>query len=211
MSGTTFIHTAAVRPGEVGATVRTSTDSLSQLTIEVPLPAATLRVFVPSDIDVTPSGSLKPAGEIEDMGVTYQTFTATNLSPGDEAALEISGLASEKGGRTFLIWLLAPLPVLGAGIFVALRRFRKGSAGAKAPARDGTASPERAPTGALTASVDPLDPLVRAEADLIIEEIAALDLAFERGAMAEETHRRVRDARMARLLELRGVSEVSSQ
>ena len=211
--GTTFLHTAALRPGEVRATVRTSTGSLSELSLSAPLPTDTLRVFVPSDLDVTPSAGLKAAGQLEDMGVSYQTFTATGLSPGDEVSLEVSGLSSKSSNQGLLLGLIAAVVLLGAGVFVAVRRLRAGSGRGKAPAPTAESAAPTAPAPDHTPAsvIDPSDPLAQAEADLIIEEIAALDLAFERGAMAEETHRRVREARLARLLELRGVSEVNAE
>ena len=212
IEGGAFLHPAPIVPGETRATLRYTADPPARLTFPVTLPTERFDLLVPEGIGVT-SDRLTPAGEVTDRGIAYRVFTSSGLSPGEEIVVTLSGLS---GGGTASV--LAPL-LVGVGLAAALggaftlrrgagrRRAGPGAARARSSAgrdrgRHGPARPAPRASAREPARNAP-DAAPPDEVDLLIDEIAALDLAHERGLLAPDAYRRLRATAKARLMRLR--------
>lgn len=194
----TFTHTAAIAPGNTQGTVRMSARSLKKLSLKTPLPVGELTLLVPTDVKVNASG-FTANGQSEDRGVTYRVFSASQLPAGREFGVTLTGIASGGLARTSG-WILVGAGVAGLGAVggrSALRR-RRGGVVPAAPRRSTGATNGAARTA--PAKTIPSGEASSDEIDLLVEEIATLDLAFERGLMTEDTYQRLRRARKAQLV-----------
>ncbi|MBI2238404.1 MAG: carboxypeptidase regulatory-like domain-containing protein [Actinobacteria bacterium] len=231
VQGNTFIHTMPITPGESQATLRYTTGSLTDLSFPVSFPTDSLTLLVPADIRVVAEG-LTASGQTQDRGLTYQVLTATDLAVGDDIHVSLSGLEGRGRSPLVLVLVAAAVLAAVAAVLIwrfagraarprakqrtttrgtrtapaatqATRRAARAPRGRRprpAPVASGRATAERG------ASPDG-PPRARAEADdeaaLLVEEIAALDLAFERGILAGDTYHRLRRATKDRLVWLR--------
>jgi hypothetical protein len=220
--GDRYVNSQALVPGDSSATVRYNVSDLSQLTLPVTLPTTTLQLFVPTGVTVTAEG-LTTSGEVTDRGITYQVFNAQNLKAGDTLRVELSGLTGG-GARSPLLWVGIGIVVIAAlgGIvaWLLLRRrarrqqpVRKGAVQRgrqpQDPAKNGrprqTPAARRAELVAAAAydSDDDTEVDVDEQFDLLIDEIAALDLAHEKGLIEQDSYETLRAAAKGRLLRLR--------
>jgi len=87
--------------------------------------------------------------------------------------------------------------VVGAGAFVTVRRRRHSGSGRRPAVRKGSGAASRPSQKAATSA--PSAGAAR-EREMIVEEVAALDVAFERGALPADTYRRLREEKIAELL-----------
>lgn len=221
----TFIHTMPITPGESQATLRYTTGSLTDLSLPVSFPTDGLTLLVPADIQIVAEG-LTASGQTQDRGTTYRVFTAADLAVGDEIHVSMGGL--EGGRRSPLVLVLAAVATLAVVAAIIIWRFAGAAArprsgprpaagrarttparttGTRAsrgrrprPARVGS---RRATAGRGASPDGPPRPEAEDEAALLVEEIAALDLAFERGILDGDTYQRLRRTTKDRLVRLR--------
>jgi hypothetical protein len=161
---------------------------LSQLTLPITLPTQSLHVFVPAGYTVTAPG-LIPGGQVADRGTSYQVFTGTGLAPGDRVQVTLAA-GPTPGSASSLPFVAAgaALLVLVAAVFI-LRRVRAGPrprASGKSPARSAV-----------------MDKPSQGDDALLIEEIAALDIAFEQGLLEKDSYVRLRARAKNSLLQQR--------
>ena len=198
-------HTAALLPGITRGTVRYSVPSLSSLSFHVWLPTKNFSLLVPDGVEAR-SDRLDPAGRTTDSGVTYRVYSASDLKPGDTIEISITGMQAP--GAPVLAIVLIVIGVAGAFASIAIRllvvrrRPRRGKRGRGG--RKGRRGREARPRAAHRAPAPEPAADEEEDAELLLEEIAALDLAFERGALDEETYRKVRETTKNRLLRLTG-------
>jgi hypothetical protein len=228
----TFVHPEPIVPGTTNATLRYTAADLTELELPIMLPTDTLQLFVPIGVEVSASG-LAAAGQVTDQGTTYQVLTATNLQSGDTVDVTLQGLVGGgRSPMAFVILGTILVAVIGALAVWRLGR-RREQPGRRAPARGahGRASTPRrkgrpgaparrigrsahAPVRAAAASHNgavgtdgdsPVDADLEAddEFDLLIEEIAALDLSYERGLLDQRTYEGLRGAAKRRLQRMR--------
>jgi Carboxypeptidase regulatory-like domain len=219
VEGTTFVDTAPLLPGTTQATVRYTTEALDALAFPVALATDSFRLFVPADVTVE-SSALTAMGQTTDRGITYAIYGASDLSSGDRIEVALSGLSGSSGTPPGLVILVGSVMVLALGVFVVWRVGR-----VRGPRR-GQVVTRRSASRVGRGSPRPSRPAARAtnasrvrgnghrrdadeddeDVELLIDEIAALDLSFERGVLDERTHRALRAAAKRRLLRARGAS-----
>lgn len=236
--GETFVHTAAIAPGTTSGTVRYVTGPVSSMTFPVVFPTERFTLIAPASVDVG-SDRLTLSGQTEDRGITYNTYSAGDLGPGEVIQISAVGLEGGGSGGTWFVVAfaaLAGISVVGIALVAVRRRMRvRGarprSAGARAPSKRaaatrravsksgasttqrhrtrrkgaGATSPAKraaeaaqAPTAGTT-TLEPNGGEPSVDRELLIEEIAVLDLTYERGLIEESTYRRLRAAAKARL------------
>jgi hypothetical protein len=217
--GSTYVNPAPLVPGTSSATLRYTVPNLTSLTLPITLSTSNLQLYVPVGVTVT-SSALAGAGQITEKGVDYQVFTAAGLQTGDTIDVSLEGVGGgSSGGNSPLVLVIVGLVVAAAvigGIVVwrMTRRTppRKGgrpaaSAKGRQPAAgkngQGGRAPQRtAPVKAQSADVSSASD-VDEQFDLLIDEIAALDLAYEKGVLEKKSYETLRAAAKERLLRLR--------
>lgn len=229
VNGSTFVHPQPLVPGLTQATLRYSVPSLPRLSIPITMTTQSFQLFVPGDADARVSG-LTPAGETTDQGVTYQVFAGTDLRNGDTIEVALTGFTHGKSSSlTILLVGMAVLAAFSAIVMWRLLRRRQGRTRRRgsarrlrrwlAPARRRERPAEQAAAERLERSLvsdraelaasahgnggssdgsEPPD-----EIDLLIDEIAALDLAYERGQLERHVYEDLRAATKERLLRSR--------
>jgi len=230
VNGSTFVHPQPLVPGLTQATLRYSVPSLPRLSIPITMTTQSFQLFVPSDADARVSG-LTPAGETTDQGVTYQVFAGTDLLNGDTIEVSLTGFTHGKSSSlTILLVGMAVLAAFSAIVMWRLLRRRQGRTrrrgSARRPARVRLAPARRRERPAEQAAAERLERSrvsARAELpasahgnggssdgseppdeiDLLIDEIAALDLAYERGQLERHVYEDLRAATKERLLRSR--------
>jgi hypothetical protein len=225
VQGPTFVDTTPLLPGTTQATLRYSTGALESLTFPVAMATDSFRLFVPADVTVE-SPALTAMGQTTDRGVAYAIYGASDLAAGDRIEVGLTGLSGASGTSPTVVILVGSLVVLALGIFVVwrigrARGPRRGQLVARRSAsRVGRGSPrERRPAARerrpATTSASARgrsnghrrEPAEEDEdVELLIDEIAALDLSYERGVLDEKTHRALRDAAKRRLLRAKGAT-----
>jgi hypothetical protein len=222
---TSLVHTTPLAPGTVTGTLRYTVPTLDGLVLPVDLPTDTFSLLVPVGTRV--ESDLEPVGETESRGTTYQILRATDLAAGDRIVLGLP----EMGPPTWspvLIPIGVALGVLAIGLGVFAWRLRRTARPAAAPATPAsrTASAGKARAGearagkarAGKASAGEVDAGAAGAAatnghhgpdpaELLVEEIALLDLAFDRGLVARDLYEPLRAERKADLLLLRRPTE----
>jgi hypothetical protein len=231
VKGDAYVSSAPIVPGTSGGTIRFTAPGTPSLQFPVTFQTKSFQMFVPAGITVT-SPQLRLAGTTTDNGVTYQVMTADGtLQPGTvlDATLQVEAAQAE-GSSTSLLLLIAGLAALAAIAFWLLgkRRARaeqraaaakrpvkkpaKGTpAKAKSNAKTGAGNGHRAtaPKPVRTKDATPETAEADEDVDLLIDEIAALDLSFEQGLLDERTYRRLRVAAKDRLLAAQGGRELT--
>ncbi len=210
VQGDTYVSNAPIVPGSTTATLRYEAPPLSEMTLPLAFETTSFQMFVPEDVEVG-SQLLRFSGTITDQGLTYSVYAARDVAAGTEIQATLS--QSEAGGSTNLaIWILLGAFALAAAIvlvvwLVSRRRAPKVRAKGRAKARP-RAKPAK-PKAEVGAGARAAEPSTNGhgsagsgeDADLIVEEIAALDLSFEKGLLDERTYKRLRIAAKDRLLE----------
>jgi hypothetical protein len=192
MRGTDYVHTSALPPGPAAGTLRYTVATLDALTLPAALPVESFTMMVPRGVTVA-SDELTLSGEIESQGNTYDVYTTDGLDRGEVLEVGFRGLAVRDTPTWLLVAAaLAALALAGvAGGWLRRRRAR-----AHRPARSqAPADPPSTTTERRTPAGTTLSP------DLLVEELALLDVGFERGLLAREVYEPLRAARKAELLE----------
>jgi hypothetical protein len=221
-----YVSDAPITPGTSTATIRYTAPGTPALRFPITFPTKSFQMFVPAGITVS-SPQLRLAGTTTDQGVTYQVLTADGtLQPGTaiDASLQVEGAATATRSSTSLLLLIAGIAALAAFAFWLIGRRRSRaearSTGPKKPmpkqaSKPRGASPTRAGNGhraTTPKTVARANGVARDNADdvdLLIDEIAALDLSFEQGLLDERTYRRLRVAAKDRLLTAQGGRELT--
>jgi hypothetical protein len=216
----TYVSQAPIVPGDSTATIRYTAPTVTRLSLPVTVPTQDFQLYVPEDL-VPQGNGLRLAGTISDQGVTYQEYVTAPLAPGQ--TLEVTLVPGETGGSgsnaTVLLLAVAAVALLAGVAFFLVGRRRRSRTPAMQPRQKGPqrakTPPARANAKASRGSAPKTRPTRRPEparhlnepdddeAQLLIDEIAALDLSFERGLLDERTYRRLRVAAKDRLLALK--------
>jgi hypothetical protein len=207
MRGTDYVHTSALPPGTTTGTLRYTVDVLETLTLPARLPVETFTIMVPAGVTVATS-QLQLSGEIDSQGNSYDVYTAEGLDRGEVLELSFRGLTVADTPT----WLLAAAAVVLSlvGLGIAWWWARRQRAPAPAAATPAAATPAAATPAARRSR--PAPPVVAdgpagLSAQLLIEEIALLDLGLERGLLAPEAHEQLRAARKAELVAISSRTE----
>ena len=208
--GDTYVSTAPIVPGSTTATLRYEAPPLSEMTLPLAFETTSFQLFVPLDVEVT-SQQLRLSGTITDSDLVYNVYAAQEIAAGTEITATLS--QAPAGGSTNLaIWILLGAFALVVIVVLAVwlvgrRRAPKARARGRAKARP-SAKPAR-PKANVEATARAAEPSTNGhgsagseeDVDLIVDEIAALDLSFEKGLLDERTYKRLRVAAKDRLLE----------
>jgi hypothetical protein len=191
MRGTDYAHTSPLAPGTTAGTLRYAVEALDTLTLPTRLPVESLTMMVPEGVTVGTS-QLEFTGEIESQGNVYDVYTTEGLAAGEVVEVSFRGLTVPETP----IWQLAvaAVGVLLVGLGAAAWWRRRGP---DTPAE--VAPKESALDAGARRSVEVTPKL---SAELLVDEIALLDLGFERGLLPREAYEPLREARKAELLEL---------
>jgi hypothetical protein len=199
LRGTEYVHTTPLPPGATTGTLRYAVSSLESLTLPARLAVESFTMMVPAGVAVG-TDRLELSGEIESQGNLYDVYTTEGLAAGEVLEVGLLGLS----GPATATWQLAlaavaALAVLGAATWwhrhrrASERRARRGSD--RTPDRGRSAGPV---------------PSAELDADLLVDEIALLDVVFAEGRIAREPYERLRAARKAELVALSAGEEERS-
>jgi hypothetical protein len=134
------------------------------------------------DIKVT-SDKLKAEASLVISGKSYQDFSAVGLKKGDVISAQLSGLKAGKSGFNFAWLLLILVPIAGfAALFVARRK---------------QARPVAVDAPTVSEETEPGQEKIK-----LLQEIAALDDAFENGDIEEDEYNTLRKEKKEQLLNL---------
>lgn len=219
--GQTYVSAAPIIPGTSTATLRYNAPPLTSMKLELPFATTSLQVFVPQDVKLT-AKALRLSGTVTDKNaagdlVTYQVYAADNVAAGttiDVSMSQSQGGDSASNPAMWILLVVGGLVLLAAIVTMLVRRSsaargrstatRTGARPMRAKARavepkaNGHAAPARALDTGTGPEPEGEDP------ELIVEEIAALDLSFDRGLLDERTYKRLRVAAKDRLLRAEG-------
>ena len=134
------------------------------------------------DIKVT-SDKLTAEASLVISGKSYQDFSAVGLKKGDAITAQLTGLKAGQSGFNFAWLLLILVPIAGFVVLVLMRRKQ-----ARPVLVDARTSPEGTETDQ--------------EKIKLLQEIAALDDAFENGDIEEEEYNTARKEKKEQLLYL---------
>lgn len=233
VQGSTYVNPQPIVPGTSGATVRYSVKQITQLKLPVTLPTASLQLYVPSGVDVkadglTASGQVTDRGITYERYTASNLQAGDTIdvslsglgggSKGSPILLGIIGGLIVVGAGGLALWKIAgrgQRPARGAsGRRAAGRRPAPGKR-QQAPARSNgrrDRSPVRLSANRPAAREDfdeagegfeEDEAETEEKFDLLIDEIAALDLAHERGLLEQRTYEALRADAKVRLLRLR--------
>ena len=192
--GDAYRGTQPIVPGKSSATVRYVVPSLSGLRLVSPLATDSLHVFVASDLAASAPGT-SGAGTITDRGTTYQVLTAANAPAGRVIAVDLKAAPRPRPTPAWPFALAGFVLLVLIGVLVVRRYRRRASRGGVSRSPRGTRrlrphDPSR-PSSPVTASEE--------DTEVLLEEIAAIDVAFEEGLLDPATYERVRAAAKDRL------------
>jgi hypothetical protein len=196
--GTTYEGTQPIVPGSSTATVRYVVPSLTQLRLVSPMATGNLHLFVADTLTATAPG-MRSGGTITDRGTTYRVFTAANVAADRTISIALGAAvaSTSHAGEFVAAGIAILLLMLAVAVWRFLRRRRRTE-----PARPAHASrPARPRVPASATAAGPRSSAVTSDADVLLEEIAAVDIAFEEGLIAPDTYERVRAAAKERLAE----------
>jgi hypothetical protein len=219
VQGSSFVDDAPLVPGSTKGTLWYEAPGADRLVFTMPMQTKSFRLFVPSDVEVRADG-LRSMGQTTDQrgsgSVTYSVYGADDLAAGTRVPIALSGLREETRSPLLLV-AFGSLLVLVLGIVVVwqIGRVRRPRSSPLPARRSGS----RVGRGSVAAPVKPRVRVAASKArgngsaryetgeddvELLIEEIAALDLSHERGLLDDRTHKALRDAAKRRLLRARG-------
>jgi hypothetical protein len=193
---TDYVHTTPLPPGPSSGTLRYAVGSLETLTLPARLPVESFTMMVPAGVTVG-TDRLELSGEIESQGNRYDVYTTEGLAAGDVVEVRLRGLAVP-AVATWQLAFAAVAALAGAGAAAVWWRRRHRSP-ARAP-RETDRSP--IPDGRAGRT-----PVAELDAELLVDEIALLDVGYAEGRLAREPYERLRAVRKAELLALASAEE----
>jgi hypothetical protein len=192
--GNTYQGSQPIVPGKSNGTVRYVVATLDSLRLVSPLATGNLHVFVPTDLTVF-APAMTSAGQITDRGTTYRVLTAANIPAQRVVTVGLTAAPSAK--TTAWPFAVAGFIILMIVVALSVRRVRKGGRQQRRMMhlpRTSMVPSDRRP------SRDPSrDAASPDETEVLLEEIAAIDVAFEEGLLEPATYERVRAAAKERL------------
>lgn len=212
-----WAHTRPVAPGTSTGTLRYEAPTTSTLSFRAQFATDKLTLLVP-DGTTASSPQLTSSGTSTDRGVTYRVWTSGALRAGDTVTVS---LVLPQSTGTAAWWITAAAIGLAAvvvgGVLLRRRRARP-SPDPAATSRPATSRPARATTTsssaerrrgaeatARSAGTSRAPTRTRSRIDVLTDELAALDLAFEDGALTDEaSYRRVRETLVQQLVDVVG-------
>jgi hypothetical protein len=186
LRGTDYVHTTPLPPGPSSGTLRYTVGLLETLTLPARLPVESFTMMVPTGVTVG-TDRLELSGEIESQGNLYDVYTTEGLAVGDVVEVRLRGLS-----------VPAVAALAGAGAAAVWWRRRR-----RSPAR-ATREPEGSPVPAGRTGPAPVAVL---DAELLVDEIALLDVGYAEGRLARGPYERLRAVRKAELLALSSAEE----
>ena len=183
MRGAEYVHTSPLLPGRTLGTVRYTVETTDRLDLTTRLPVDSFTLMLPEGVSAT-GPALERTGEIESRGNAYDVYTTEGWEQGAEMAIGLRGLDV---APTPWWWFVAA----GAGgLCVAVSVLWWSRSSASVPTAGRVASPAAHDAPAAAGAVS---------ADLLLEELALLDLARERGYISDEVHHALRTVRSSEL------------
>lgn len=208
--GDTFGHTAPIPPGTTEGTVRYVATPPASLVFPATFPTASIEIRVAPGVEVSDISGLTPSGEQTLTGggpspapVTYTTYKASNLNTGDSVGLTASMGGGSGDVPVALVVILAVVGLIALLLVIIKLRnpdmatTSKGKKPKKSVSKSSgssKASKPKKPSYSERHSPEPLD------SDLLIAEIATLDLSFEQGLIGKAEYEQLRAARKAELM-----------
>lgn len=183
--GSSFVSSAPVVPGQSQAALRYETSSLGELSFPVLFPTTSFTVMVPPGV-VAESAQLAPDGQSEDRGTTYDVLVANELKPGDVVTVTLHRVAvpaDPAGGWNRTTIGVVTFAAAALVLVIVINRRRQRPALAKATA-------ERLSPASVPGGPGPSQP----DVELLLDHVALLDLAHERGALPDVAEYRKRRA-----------------
>jgi hypothetical protein len=188
MRGDEYVHISPLPPGRTMGTVRYTVETTDRLELSTRLPVDVLTLMLPDGVGVT-GAALERTGDIESRGTAYGVYSTAGWEPGQPLTIGLTGL---EVGQTPWWWFAAA--GLGGLIVIAAVAWRwRRNRSPTSSASDTSAPNAPAPAAATTAL----------SSELLLEEVALLDLALERGFITTEVHHALRAARTSELRALR--------
>jgi len=206
----TFGFTAPFIPGSSEGILRYVSTSPLSLSFPAQFPTTTFTMYVAPEITVTSTEGLTQAGTESLPGggpspspIVYTKYTASNLAASQTVGAETTMAADKPPTLALILLALAGL----AALFVVVVRLRLAAQKPKpsgGPRRATSSQPvRRKPSKPKQPSRSEHHSEAEVDADLLIAEIAALDVSFDQGLIQEEDYKKIRAARKAQLLDAR--------
>ena len=215
MRGNEYVHTSPLPPGRTNGTVRYAVETTDRLELTTRLPVASFTLMLPEG--VTASGAaLERAGDIESQGTAYGVYTAEGWDPGEPLVVGLSGL--DVAGTPWWWYAAAGLGGLlvtaGVAWWWRQRSTEATTTAGTSPATAGSSpvpDPTPAPEPATNVATEVAPEVATVtdgasqelNAELLLEELALLDVGRERGLISDEVHHQLRTARTRELRALR--------
>lgn len=194
MRGNEYVHTSPLPPGRTSGTVRYAVESTDRLDLTTRLPVDAFTLMLPEGVAAT-GAALELSGEIESRGTAYGVYTLEGWGPGEPLTIGLSGLGSPSTPWPWFAAAAAAALLVSGGVAWWWRRERPAS---PAPPTSVVAPRAGGPGGADPA-VAPTTTASGLSSELLLEELALLDLALERGLITDQVHHELRAARAAEL------------
>ncbi|MGZ6544575.1 MAG: hypothetical protein ACXVEI_04615, partial [Actinomycetota bacterium] len=170
IAGNTYQGTQPIVPGRSSATVRYVVPTLNDLRLVSPLTTGNLHVFVATALVVSAPG-MTSAGQIVDRGTDYQVFTAANVSA--EQTITVGLTPTPKPKSDAGPFAIAGIVILLLVVTFTVWRIKGGGRRRRAGSPPRGSDTLRRPPSRRAAPGD--------ETEVLLEEIAAIDVAFEEG------------------------------
>jgi hypothetical protein len=188
MRGNEYVHTTPLPPGRTMGTVRYTVETADRLELSTRLPVDAFTLMLPDGVGVT-GAALERTGDIESQGTAYGVYSAAGWEPGQPLTIGLTGL---EVGQTPWWWFTAA--GVGGLIVIAAVAWRWRRNRSPTPSTSDTAAPNAPTPAAATTALS---------SELLLEEVALLDLALERGFITADVHHALRAARTSELRALR--------
>jgi hypothetical protein len=231
VDGSSYVNPQPLVPGTTTATLRYTVPTLGDITLPIDFATESVQLFAPATATVSAPG-LAPGERFTDHGITYQSWSGVKLQPGSTINVRVSGLEGGRSSLAVLILGTFGAALLaGVALWLVARRrrahrprTRKGGQ-RRAPTKPRAELPPpprarraraarsaaRVPAGVAgrdgsvveTNGAD-ADADADEQFDLLLDEIAALDLAHERGLLERRSYEGLRASAKRRLLQLGG-------
>ena len=211
-SAETWAHVSPIVPGTTQGTVRYQTAPTNTLTFPAQFPVTTFAILAPKGSNIS-SPQLHAAGTETDQGVTYEVYRGGPLAIGTIVTISVGAPPKSIEPVTWIAAVVVVLLVLLVGWLAYRRRNRRSPNGSAPNASDAhsngkarsNAIPAKGGSGARaprrTLSNGRSDVGTRSDPAELADELARLDLAFEKGSLSDEaTYRMIREALVQKLV-----------
>ncbi len=179
---TTFVSTAPISPGQSQAALRFETQVLADLVFPITYPTTRFTMMVPDGVEID-APRLSPDGRSEDRGTSYQVYTGSDLRAGDSirVAMRRTAVGQEPASSNTMTLTVGACAAIAVAIVVVVRRRRRPTEQAASPAVPRPTRRDQDDT---------------ADVELLLDHVALLDLAHERGLVSDDADFRRRRAEL---------------